>query len=360
MTLIQRAMLCLAVTAACADFALAADAERRRETVELDVERGQWEPVAAPEGGTAEGDLQIARALQSAGKHGSAARAIKKWMKTYGAEHELYPRAALLEAENLIARREHYKAHLKLQEFLSTYGGTVYEEEALTQEFLIAEVFLSGTRRKFLGMRILKADDIGLAILDDITVNHSGTTLGELATVTKANHYFKTSDFVMAEFEYNQLLEHYGRSRYTRPATLQSGRAALASFGGIRFDDAALIEADERFRRYLTLYPGSAEQEGIGLILNDINETRAAKELDIGRYYERAGQARAAEFYYRSTRDHWPETIAAIQAAEELDRLGLDIDATSRDLIRTVMEWESTAVDTLRPDQPRENPAARE
>ena len=44
------------------------------------------------------------------------------------------------------------------------------------------------------------------------------------------------------------------------------------------FDDAALIEAEERYRDYVALYPGSAEQEGIGLILEDVASQRAAKE----------------------------------------------------------------------------------
>jgi outer membrane protein assembly factor BamD (BamD/ComL family) len=360
-THLRRILLCSLLLAAGAGRAPADEDARRRETLELDPEKGAWQQVTAPVADTAEGDLQIARTLQTQHKYRRAASALKRWIKTYGSEHELYPRAALLQAENLIARREYYKAHLKLVDFLSTYSGTEFEEDALTQEFIIAEVFIGGTRRKFLGMRILKADDIGLAILDDIAVNHPGTRLAELAIVTKANHYFRTGDFTMAEFEYNQLVENYDRSRYTRPALLQGARSALASFGGVRFDDAALIEADERFRRYLTLYPGSAEQEGIGLILHDITETRAAKELTTGRYYARAGHPAAAEFYYRSTRQYWPETVAALQAAEELDKLGLKADEPSKGPdVRSEQPPDSTAVDTLRPDRPPDRPGDRE
>lgn len=352
-------IVCLAL-AGSARTLRADEPEHRRETLELDVQKGAWEEVAAPVPGTADGDLAIARTLQSKQHYRRAERAIHRWIKAYGPEHELYPRAALLRTENMIAQRDYYKAHRRLTDFLSTYSGTEFEEEALTQEFVIAEVFLSGTRRKFLGMRILKAEDIGLAILDDIAVNHPGTRLGELAIVTKANYYFRTGDFTMAEFEYNQLVENYERSRYTRPSLLQGARAALASFGGIRFDDAPLIEADDRFRRYLTLYPGSAEQEGIGLILEDIEETRAAKELAIGRYYARAGHPEAAEFYYRSTQEHWPESVAAIHAAEELTKLGKGAGAEAGTEVRSEPAPESTAVDSLRPNRAQDTPADRE
>jgi outer membrane protein assembly factor BamD (BamD/ComL family) len=110
---------------------------------------------------------------------------------------------------------------------------------------------------------------------------------------------------------------------------LRSAEAALASFNGIRFDDAPLIESEERYRNYLASYPRDADQEGVGLVLGRIYAQRAAKELDIARYYERAGHQRAAAFYYQSTVDNWPDTIAAVEAEQRLTRL--DLQAGSRE-----------------------------
>jgi tetratricopeptide (TPR) repeat protein len=231
-----------------------------------------------------------------------------------------------LRADALIGKRDYYKAHVSLQGFLNQFAGTEYEDEALEKEFVIAEVFIGGTKRKFLGMRILDATDIGLAILDDISANYPGTTIAELATLTKAEYYYGSGDFAFAEQEYAFLVQNFPRSRYVRPAMLQAAHSAMASFPGIPFDDASLIEAEERFNRYVAQYPGAAEQEGIGLILVAIGEKRAAKELHIGRYYERTGQPRAARFYYRSTIDNWPETIAAVEAEERLMVLGGSIE----------------------------------
>ncbi len=101
-----------------------------------------------------------------------------------------------------------------------------------------------------------------------------------------------------------------------------SNNSALASFPGIDFDDAALIEAEERFRQYLAQYALAAQQEGVGQILTQIHATRAEKELSIGRYYEKTKHFDAAIFYYRSTCEHWPDTGAAFQARERLASLG--------------------------------------
>ena len=301
---------------------MAADPPDRADKVRLDPATGDWVEVPPAEPGTPAGDLQLARNLHTDGHQRQAQRSIDKWIKSYGNLHELYPHAALLRCRILMARHDYYKAHLELQEFLSEFAGTEHVDEALTMEFTIAEVFFSGTKRKIWGMRILQADDIGIAILDDIAANHAGTEIGELAILTKAHYYYRTGDFVFAEQEYAALVQQYPRSRYVRQAMLQSARAALASFGGVRFDDAPLIEAEERFRQYLAQYPGAAEQEGIGLILADIAERRAAKEYDVGQYYERTDHLQAAAFYFRSTMTHWPDTIAAVQAAGRLEELG--------------------------------------
>jgi outer membrane protein assembly factor BamD (BamD/ComL family) len=291
----------------------------------FDPARQEWVLETPPVPGTAEGDLRLARAAHAAGDNAQAQKAVAQWIKTYGELDERYPEAVLLRCRIMIARKDYYTAHKALQSFLNEFGGTTYVDEALTMEFVVADVFLGGVRRKFLGLPILKADDVGIAILDDIANNHPDTSLAELAVMAKANYYyFKSNDYPFAEQEYGGLLEAFPRSRYVRRAMLQSARAALASFPGVEFDDAPLVEAEERFRQYLVQYPGTAEQEGIGLALTQIAEQRAEKEYTIGRYYERTGHARAAAFYYRSTLDNWPEAIAAVRATERLQGLGLE------------------------------------
>ncbi|MCB9867295.1 MAG: hypothetical protein H6816_11770 [Phycisphaerales bacterium] len=254
MTRAQLPIIGLALLALPVGLVRADEAQPRRETLELDVQKGAWEEVAAPVPGTPEGDLKIARSLESRHEYNRAHRALKKWVKTYGTDEMLYPQVALLLTDNLIARRDYYKAHQKLTDFLSTYSGTEFEEQALTQEFVIAEVFLSGTRRKF--TRI--ANPQGRRHRPRHPRRHRRQPPGHPAQrtrhVTKANYYFRTSDFTMAGSSTTSCWRPRPQPRY--PAAL----LALASFG-VRFDDAPPIEADERFRRYLNLYLGSADRK---------------------------------------------------------------------------------------------------
>ncbi|MHC4063062.1 MAG: outer membrane protein assembly factor BamD [Planctomycetota bacterium] len=316
----------------------------KAQQLEYDPNTGQWIESPPPVPGTPLGDLQLARRAYAREEYGKAYRSVGKWLKTYGPQDVLYPEALLLRAEVEIARGDYYKAHHHLQEFLSEYGGTELAERAARFEFVIAEVFLSGKRRKWLGLRIFRATDTGVEILDELAASFPDSSLAQEAIKTKADHYyFRQQEFVLAEMEYSRLVEEFPRSQWVRYAMRQSASAALASFGGIDFDDAPLIEAEDRFSHYLAQYPGSAEQEGIGQILQQIHAQRAAKELSIGGYYERTGHPRAAAFYYRSTADNWPDTIAATQARQRLASLGADQEPAQSQAMAAEAETESAS-----------------
>ncbi len=303
--------------------AYAAEPRPKARELDYDPKTGQWVESPPPVPGTALGDLQLARQAHARQDYRRAKGMLKKWLKTYGdTEPDYVADALLLEAEIHIARRDYYKAHENLQEVLDSFAGTEAEDRAYEFEFVVAEVFLTGVKRKWLGMRILSTEDTALTILDDITAARPETSLAQQAIRTKARYFFERGEFALAELEYSRLVQEYPRSRYARHAMRQSADAALASFAGIEFDDAALIEAEERYYEYLAQYPGAAEQEGIGQMLQQIHTQRAAKEYSIGRYYEKTRHPGAAVFYYRSTCENWPDTIAASQARQRLERLG--------------------------------------
>ncbi len=294
----------------------------RAERLKYDTERGGWVALLAPVAGTDAGDLAFARASLAAEEYARAQRQVRRWLKTYGTGSVLYPHALLLRAQIEKARRSYYVAYATLTELLDAYGATEIADDAAVEMFNIGEVYLSGVRRKFWGMRLLRATDLGLDILDDVAVRFPDTSLAEQAIKTKGDYFFKEGDFGLAELEYNRLATSYAQSRYRRYAMRRSADSALASFGGVRFDDAPLIEAEERYRQYAAEYRGLAEQERVGLILEDILERRAAKEFDVGGYYEKTVHPRAAAFYYRSTIEHWPDTIASRKARAALGAMG--------------------------------------
>ncbi len=302
--------------------AQAEDPRPRAQQLEYDPSSAQFVDSPPPIPGTPLGDLRIGRQYLGQGDYGKAKRQVKQWLKDYGPDDPLTAEAYLLRAEVGVARRDYYKAYEQLKEFVAEFAGGALVSRALELEFTIAEVFLSGTKRKILGMRLLKAQDKGIEILDEISSQYPESRMAELAIKTKADYYFDHGEYGLAELEYSRLPQEFPRSRYVPLAMLRSAQAALASFAGIEFDDAPLIEAQERFRIFSAQYPVQAEQEGVGQILRQIDAQRAAKEFSVGQYYERTKHASAATFYYRTTCDNWPDTVAASQARERLADMG--------------------------------------
>jgi outer membrane protein assembly factor BamD (BamD/ComL family) len=102
--------------------------------------------------------------------------------------------------------------------------------------------------------------------------------------------------------------------------------AAEAAFPGIKFDDRPLLEADERYKQVQAAYPTYAERENVPQRLEGIRQQRAAKDLDIGKWYERTRQKAAAEYYYRLVLKDWGDSLAAAEARQRLRAMGVQVE----------------------------------
>jgi outer membrane protein assembly factor BamD (BamD/ComL family) len=303
--------------------ASAAETPRLR-TLTYDAQQRDWSETPPPPAGTSEGDLYVIRQLIKEKQNRQALGRIKNFIKKYGTGDSLYPDVLTAKAAALVGDREFYKAHEVLQEFLNQFTGMALTSEAIRLEFVVAEAFLSGEKRKWLGMAILDGEELGIRILDQISAEFPDTEFAEYALKTKGDHLFRKGDHSLAELEYSRMARDYPRSRYQQFAVRRSADAALASFRGIEYDDAPLIEATDRFSDYRTRYPQFADREGVGLILDDIREKRGEKEFAIGEYYERTDHLGSAVFQYQLVLRLWPNTQAATKAADRLELLGVE------------------------------------
>lgn len=318
----RRAQVAAALTLALLAGSAAAQTPRSR-ALTYDPAQKRWAEAPVPPPGTAEGDLYLIRQDIRAGRHGRALSACKKFVKTYGDADAQYPNLLLARAQAQVARRDYQRAHETLQEYLSRFSGMAQTSEALRLEFIIAEAYLSGAKRKFLGIPMLSGFDLAYTILDDISANFPEDPAAVYAIKTKADHLFKEGEHALAEAEYSRLLTEHPRTRYAQPALKRAADAALAGFRGTEYDDSALIEAQERYQDYRMRYADDADREGVGLVLNDIREKRAEKDFTIGAYYERTQHLSSAVFYYQGVVRNWPDTAAAAQAAARLALLGV-------------------------------------
>lgn len=297
--------------------------QRGTRTLTYDRDRRELVEVPPPPAGTPEGELHAIRRMIADEAFSEALDATKAFEKRYSQDDAYFPAVMIARAEALIGRRDFDKAHKLLQEFLNRFAGLDLTSEALRLEVIIAETYLTGVKRKFLGLRILDSEDTAFEILDDVSVGYPNESIAPLAIRIKADYLFRTGEHALAELEYARLIREYPRHRYHQPALKRSAEAALASFRGIPYDEAALIEAGERFHDYRLRYPSAADRDNVALILQNIAAFRAEKEYAIASYYERTRHLSSAVFYYQSIVRNWPDSIAAGKARLRLAVLGV-------------------------------------
>jgi outer membrane protein assembly factor BamD (BamD/ComL family) len=310
---------------------MAQEDETYYERLEYDAEAGRWVEVAPPIPGTEDGDLALARSLLARGKFKKARRAFKKWFKAYR-DSVHWPEALFYAAETEVLaedarpkRGNVMKAYRWLEELLEGWPGTELADRAIRKEMIIAEMLLFKDRKQKIwkGMLWLSGKEEALEMLDRIIDEWaSDTPTAEQALRLKADYHFHSGEFDEAELAYARLVRDFPRGRYHKIAMLRSGESAFARFPGIDFDDADLLEAEVYLTDFQDHYPQEADNHSVPQRLSRIRETRAQKEYEIGRYYERTRSLEASAYYYRLVDQRWPETTWAAEARNRLIALG--------------------------------------
>ncbi len=303
---------------------LSAAPPTRARKLDYDSSKKVWSELPPPIPGTPEGDLFALRQTLAAKGFRRAGEGAKRWIKKYGKDDPLYPDLLLVRAEADIGLRKFDKAFKSLQEFINQFSGIQQTSEALRLEFIVAEAYLGGAKRRFLGLPLFSGEDRAFQILDEIALDHPDDPLAPLAVKTKADYLFRRGEHDQAEIEYARMQREYPRSRYDPFVMRRAADAALASFGGVEFDEAALIEAHERYSDYRVRYAAAADREGIGLILDNIRELQAEKDYRIGMYYERTDHLSSAVYCYRAVLTDYADSVAAGKAGKRLELLGVE------------------------------------
>lgn len=305
--------------------ALDTQEEQYRERQLLDPEQDTWVDQARPPTAGPLDELDEARRLLAIGQPRQARKLLEPWLVA-NYDHDRYYEGVLLLGETWFESREFWRAVERFQEVAENAAGGLFHR-ANERCVDVARAFLSGQKRIVWRIMRLPAYDEGLEILDRVWQREPGTRLGEVALKLRADHYYKSGDVDLAQDEYANLVQQFPGGRYVQLAMLRTAQAAEAAFPGVKFDERPLIEAQERYRQLRGAFPAYAQSENVDARLEGIRQTRADKDLDIARWYQRTGRSDAAEYYYRLILNDWPGTLAAVEAQAHLQAMGVKVPA---------------------------------
>lgn len=298
----------------------------RAERREFDPQSEEWVRIAAPVAGTEEGDLQLARSMLAREQFAAARASLKTWRKKYPGTAR-WPEGLFYSADTEVAavqagqNGDLWQAYKWYEEILNSWAGTEWSDKSMRREIIVAEMFLfKKIKRKVWGGAIrVTATDEAIEMLNRLADDRApGTKIAEQAIRLKGDYFFQAGEFEDAEDAYARLARDFPRGPFERQALLRSADAALASFPGVKFDDRSLLNADERYRKYVAQFPDAAAAEGVAQRVTRIAESRAEKELMVAQFYERTHVRNAAIYYYDFVVKNWPETAAGAQARARL------------------------------------------
>jgi outer membrane protein assembly factor BamD (BamD/ComL family) len=276
-----------------------------------------------------EGVAGEAQQMIEAGQYRQAEKMLKEYLKNTATQEEGRAAAMLVYADSAFARDEYGIADERYHKLINEYPNTKEFAIALRRELDIANAWLAGKKKRVLGVLFLNASDEAIEILSMIEQLAGGFRIAEVALWTKADYYYQTGQFELAEMSYRRLAQNYNSPRYNKAAMYWSSASAMAAFPGIAFDDTPLLDAHELYSQYLDKYPQQAQREDIPVILEQIRLKRAQKEYETGRFYKRIRKPDAAAYYFRYVIRTWPDTLFADQATLELQRMGRSIEQES-------------------------------
>jgi outer membrane protein assembly factor BamD (BamD/ComL family) len=284
-----------------------------------ELRNGSWVPLVQPNDDSPEGEVARMMRELAEGHTGDLIKNAKAWIKK-NKLNPLMPQVLLLQGDAEVARGNRYKALYSYEDLVNNYPTSDLYLPVLQREYNIADSFLRGYKRKFLGLRILSAANDALELLDRIQDRQRGSPIAEQAGIRVADYYYDTGRFPEAVDTYTDFLKRYPYSQYVRKAEIRRAQASLATFRGVLFDFTPLYDARERLAAVSQAYPQSAETLQTPAIDDRIYQLEGKKELEIARYYWRAGARHAAAETYKRVIANWPNTAYADAARAELAR----------------------------------------
>jgi outer membrane assembly lipoprotein YfiO len=296
----------------------------RPQTWEL--RNGQWQPVTvqnpAATQPTVISDPQL-DAIERTIEQGHASRAMKdavRWLrKNRGSPAR--DRGLYLMAHALYRYGDRIKAFYYCDELMDEYPASPLFTPALELQYAIADAYLSGYKRRFLGMPLLDADDEAVEMLYRIQQRAPGSALAERCLLRTADFYYADEQYDLSAAVYAFYAEHYPRSPAIARVRLRQAFSNLAQFRGSRFDPTPVIDARTTLLDLRAQYPEIARKENIDDILRRIDAVFARKIYTTADFYRRTSAPRSAAYLYEYLVQAYPDSPEAQGAQAQLQRL---------------------------------------
>jgi outer membrane protein assembly factor BamD (BamD/ComL family) len=294
------------------------------------LEGDNWNNTTAPRSAD-EQTIADARAALADERPGRAIDLLDPWIETnQNLGHPLLAEALLLRGDAHTANGDEFQALYDYEELAINHPGTEQFGIANERELDIGTKYINGLKRRWLGMRVARAENIGEELLVRVQERLPGTAVAEKAAITLADYYYNQRALVMAADAYEIYTTNFPAGPNIDRARQRRIFANIARFKGPNYDAAGLVDAKALIREYAARDPEAAQASGMSdALVSKLDESKAAQLLDRANWYVLRRDPVGARATWRRIIRNYPQTLAAQNALNELKARGWDLGDTT-------------------------------
>ena len=221
-------------------------------------------------------------------------------------------------AEMLYARRKFFKAFAQYSDFMDAFPQSTLNNAALERQYEIARAFLYGKKKRLFGIFRFSAYEEAAGMAEKIANKSGDAPIAKKSMTTIARSYEARKKFAEAFYRWSDVSVKWPTGQIGADALLGMAGNLHASYKGPKYDASMLGSSRDYYQDFIVQYPGKASEQGIAVIVDEIDAQIADKQLDIALYYERTSSITAANLYFQRIVNEWPGSAAAKIAAEKL------------------------------------------
>ena len=242
-------------------------------------------------------------------------RLIKEYPKSFEASESQYYLGMVEEDRGNL-----YEAYQAYQKLIDKYPFSERIKDVVEKEYNIAEKFMSGYKRKALGID-LPVENPAIEIFAKIVENSTYGPLApkaqyKLGLVLKgAQRYYEAED------AFNKIVSNYPDSEWVEPSKFQIASCRAAVSRSPDYDQGAAGEAKQKFEEFVREHPDAVLSQEAEINITKLNEKEAAANFNTARFYEKQKAYKAADIYYSNVVKSYPNSVWAAKSLERLQVL---------------------------------------